>query len=56
MPFAAGSNLNIYHRCPGGVTQAALDGSNPFLDGGNLTSPVPPAGNDCTATDVPPGP
>jgi phospholipid/cholesterol/gamma-HCH transport system substrate-binding protein len=56
VPFAAGSNLNIYNRCPGGVTQAALDASNPFLDGGNLTSPVPPAGNDCTATDVPPGP
>lgn len=56
VPFAAGSNLNIYNRCPGGVTQPALDASNPFLDGGGLTSPVPPAGNDCTATDLPPGP
>jgi phospholipid/cholesterol/gamma-HCH transport system substrate-binding protein len=58
VPFAAGSDLNIYNRCPGGVTQAALDGSNPFLDplGPGLTTPVPPAGNDCNATDLPPGP
>jgi phospholipid/cholesterol/gamma-HCH transport system substrate-binding protein len=58
VPFAAGSDLDIYNRCPGGVTQAALDGSNPFLDplGPGLTTPVPPAGNDCNATDLPPGP
>ena len=58
VPFAAGSDLNIYNRCPGGVTQPALDGSNPFLDplGPGLTTPVPPAGNDCNATDLPPGP
>ena len=58
VPFAAASDLNIYNRCPGGVTQPALDGSNPFLDplGPGLTTPVPPAGNDCNATDLPPGP
>ena len=51
-----GPNFRVFHRCPGGMTQPAPDGSNPFLDGGMLTSPVPPYTNDCTVTDVPPGP
>lgn len=49
------ANRKIFRRCPGGMTQP-VPGSNPFLDGGQLTSPVPPFTNDCTVTDVPPGP
>jgi phospholipid/cholesterol/gamma-HCH transport system substrate-binding protein len=51
-PFG-GPNFKVFNRCPGGITQP-IAGSNPFLDGGALTSPAPPG--DCTATDVPPGP
>jgi phospholipid/cholesterol/gamma-HCH transport system substrate-binding protein len=47
------TNYRVFHRCPGGATQA-IAGSNPFLDGGALSSPAPPG--DCTATDVPQGP
>ena len=39
---------------PAAQTQPAADGSTPFLDGGQLTTPAPPG--DCTSTDVPPGP
>jgi len=42
-------NYKVFHRCPGGATQP-IGGSNPFLDGGALTSPAPPG--DCTAGDV----
>ncbi len=49
---------NVYRRCPGGATQAnagwPAPTDHPFLDGGILTSGVPPA--DCNATQVPPGP
>jgi phospholipid/cholesterol/gamma-HCH transport system substrate-binding protein len=41
--------FDTFTRCPGGATQAVI-GSNPFLDGGQLTSPA-----DCDATQVPPG-
>ena len=51
-----GPNFKLFRRCPGGQTQPAVDGSSPFLDGGNLTTPIPPFTNDCTVTDVPPGP
>ena len=51
-----GPNFKYFRRCPGGQTQPAVDGSSPFLDGGGLTTPIPPFTNDCTATDVPPGP
>jgi phospholipid/cholesterol/gamma-HCH transport system substrate-binding protein len=37
-------------RCPGGATQAAPDASNPFTDGGRLTT------RDCNPATVPPGP
>jgi phospholipid/cholesterol/gamma-HCH transport system substrate-binding protein len=37
-----------FTRCPGGATQP-IAGSNPFLDGGNLTG-------KCDPSDVPPGP
>ena len=39
-------------RCPGGATQAASDGSNPFVDppfGGSVSSA------DCNPSDAPPG-
>jgi hypothetical protein len=48
-----GPNFKVFRRCPGGSTQT-IPGSNPFLDGGQLTSPAPPG--DCTTTDVPQGP
>jgi phospholipid/cholesterol/gamma-HCH transport system substrate-binding protein len=50
---AGGPNFKVFQRCPGGSTQP-IAGSNPFLDGGALTTPAPPG--DCTATDVPSGP
>jgi len=52
-PFGS-PNFKVFHRCPGGQTQPAADGSTPFLDNGMLTSPAPPG--DCTVTDVLPGP
>lgn len=51
-PFGS-TNQKIFKRCPGGATQANLP-SNPFLDGGNLSSPAPPG--DCNVGDVPSGP
>jgi phospholipid/cholesterol/gamma-HCH transport system substrate-binding protein len=47
--YTAGTNFKVFHRCPGGATQP-IAGSNPFLDGGALTSPAPPG--DCTSGDV----
>jgi phospholipid/cholesterol/gamma-HCH transport system substrate-binding protein len=43
-------DFGIFRRCPGGGTQPAPDGSNPFLDGGALGF------DDCDPSDVPPGP
>ena len=40
--------FGTFIRCPGGATQP-IPGSNPFLDGGNLTG-------ECDPSDVPPGP
>jgi phospholipid/cholesterol/gamma-HCH transport system substrate-binding protein len=40
--------FGTFTRCPGGATQP-IAGSNPFLDGGNLTG-------KCDPNDVPPGP
>ncbi|HEV7615218.1 MAG TPA: MlaD family protein [Solirubrobacterales bacterium] len=40
-------------RCPGGATQSAADGSNPFVDppyGGSVSS------SECDPSDAPPGP
>jgi phospholipid/cholesterol/gamma-HCH transport system substrate-binding protein len=41
-------DFGLFQRCPGGGTQPAADGSNPFLDDGNL------GGDDCDPSDVPP--
>ena len=41
-------DIGVFRRCPGGGTQVSADGSNPFLDGGNLTIA------DCDPTDIPP--
>jgi phospholipid/cholesterol/gamma-HCH transport system substrate-binding protein len=51
-PFPSANN-HVFHRCPGGATQP-IAGSNPFLDGGALSTPAPPG--DCTPGDVLPGP
>jgi len=36
-------------RCPGGATQPAADGSNPWVGGGSVDS------SECDPSDVPPG-
>ncbi|MGZ5313259.1 MAG: MlaD family protein [Solirubrobacterales bacterium] len=46
-----GLDFDIFKRCPGGASQASVDGSSPFLDNGNLVSP-----GDCNVNQVPPGP
>ncbi len=47
-PF--GSSLRVHRRCPGGATQPAADGSNPWVGGGSVDS------SECNPGDVPPGP
>ncbi len=50
---AFGSSAGPHRRCPGGATQPAPDGSNPFVDPphtGSVNS------SECNPTDVPPGP
>ncbi len=50
---AFGSSAGAKRRCPGGATQPAPDGSNPFVDppfGGSVNS------SECNPADVPPGP
>ena len=42
--------LNPVRRCPGGGSAPAPDGSNPFLDMGNLGI------GDCNPSDIPPSP
>lgn len=39
----------VHRRCPGGATQPALDGSNPWVGGGSVNS------SECNPSDVPPG-
>ena len=43
--------FNPITRCPGGGSAPAPDGSNPFLDNGDLLSP-----GDCNPAQIPPGP
>lgn len=40
----------VHTRCPGGATQPAADGSNPWVGGGSVNS------SECNPADVPPGP
>lgn len=47
-PF--GSSARVHSRCPGGATQPATDGSNPWVGGGSVSS------SECNPGDVPPGP
>ncbi len=47
-PF--GSSIHTHRRCPGGATQPAPDGSNPFVGGGSVSA------SECNPSDVPPGP
>jgi phospholipid/cholesterol/gamma-HCH transport system substrate-binding protein len=50
---AFGSSAPVNRRCPGGATQKAADGSNPFVDppwSGSVNS------SECNPADVPPGP
>jgi phospholipid/cholesterol/gamma-HCH transport system substrate-binding protein len=45
-----GSSAPVRRRCPGGATQPAPDGSNPWVGGGSVSS------SECNPSDVPPGP
>ncbi len=47
---AFGGSAGVHRRCPGGATQPAPDGSNPFVGAGSVSS------SECNPTDVPPGP
>ncbi len=50
---AFGSSAGIHRRCPGGATQSAPDGSNPFVDppsSGSVNS------SECNPADAPTGP
>lgn len=46
---AFGSSAPVHRRCPGGATQPAPDGSNPWVGGGSVSS------SECNPSDVPPG-
>jgi phospholipid/cholesterol/gamma-HCH transport system substrate-binding protein len=48
--FDAFGSPGVPRRCPGGATQPAADGSNPFVGGGSVDS------SECDPNDVPPGP
>jgi hypothetical protein len=50
---AFGASAGVHRRCPGGATQPAPDGSNPFVNppaSGSVNS------SECNPADVPPGP
>ena len=51
---AFGASAGVKRRCPGGATQSAPDGSNPFVEppfsGSGVTT------SDCNPADAPPGP
>jgi phospholipid/cholesterol/gamma-HCH transport system substrate-binding protein len=46
---AFGTSAPVHRRCPGGATQPAADGSNPWVGGGSVSS------SECNPSDVPPG-
>jgi hypothetical protein len=45
-----GSSPPVHRRCPGGATQSAPDGSNPFVGDGGVDP------STCNPGDAPPGP
>jgi phospholipid/cholesterol/gamma-HCH transport system substrate-binding protein len=47
---AFGGSAPATRRCPGGATQPAPDGSNPFVGAGSVSP------SECNPADVPPGP
>ena len=49
-----GSSAPVKRRCPGGATQSAPDGSNPFVEPPHSGSGV--TTSDCNPADAPPGP
>jgi phospholipid/cholesterol/gamma-HCH transport system substrate-binding protein len=48
--YAAFGDTSVKRRCPGGATQPASDGSNPFVGGASVDPSA------CDPGDVPPGP
>ena len=50
----SGSAEAVKRRCPGGATQPAADGSNPFVEPPFAGSGVTPS--ECNPADAPPGP
>ncbi|MDX6590789.1 MAG: phospholipid/cholesterol/gamma-HCH transport system substrate-binding protein [Solirubrobacterales bacterium] len=51
---AFGASAPVRRRCPGGATQRAPDGSNPYVNPPHAGSSVSPS--ECNPADVPPGP
>jgi phospholipid/cholesterol/gamma-HCH transport system substrate-binding protein len=49
-----GDSAPIHRRCPGGATQSAADGSNPFVNPPFSGSSV--SASECNPSDAPPGP
>jgi phospholipid/cholesterol/gamma-HCH transport system substrate-binding protein len=47
---AFGPSAPVHRRCPGGATQSAPDGSNPFVGAGSVST------SECNPADAPPGP
>jgi phospholipid/cholesterol/gamma-HCH transport system substrate-binding protein len=47
---AFGSSAVVRRPCPGGATQSAADGSNPFVGGGSAVN-----SSECNPADAPPG-
>lgn len=47
---AFGDSAPVRRRCPGGATQSAADGSNPFVGAGSVST------SECNPGDAPPGP
>jgi phospholipid/cholesterol/gamma-HCH transport system substrate-binding protein len=48
--FNAFGSPSVRRPCPGGATQPAPDGSNPFVGAGSVSS------SECNPSDLPPGP